>query len=197
MPLPVPAVAAAVVVLLLVGLGLLLTAGGDDAANDAASGGRATTSEREDAATADPTVTTGADVDEGVGGAAESEPSDVPTVADLGAFADEAALRATLAKVDPSTLRSDGDTTESSAPPVGDSDRPSPGEIERCDDAVRAQVSQFQGRTLDERAAVGAADLAGRPVLVYSHPVLDDPAAADQLTVADLGTCQILAVVQR
>lgn len=194
--LPVPAVAAAVVVLLLVGLGLLITAGGDDAADDVASSGDAASERQSSQETAGPT-TTGAAADEEAGGG-ESAPSTAPAVADLGAFADEAALRASLARVDPATLGPDGATTvPSTAPPAAEDDRPSAGEVERCDDAVRAQVEQFQGRTLDDRAAVGTADLAGRPVLVYSHPILDDPVADDQLTVADVGTCQILAVVQR
>jgi hypothetical protein len=109
---------------------------------------------------------------------------------DSGAIVERAALE--LLHLGPA-----GGSAEPSPPPGEEDNQPPPGEIERCDDAVRAQVEQFQGRTLDDRSAVAAADLAGRPILVYSHPVLDDPGAADQLTVADAGTCQILAVVQR
>ncbi len=198
MPLPVPAVAAAIVVLLLVGLGLLFTARGDDAADDVASGGNAATESRSDAATPEPGDTDVDNAEQGAEGPAAS--SEAAAVTALGDFPDEAALRALLARVDPATLEGNGDASSpSTTSPPADRDLPAPtsGEVDRCDDAVRAQVEQFQGRTLADRTAVAAADLAGRPVLVYSHPVTDDPGVAAQLTVADIGTCQILAVVQR
>ena len=124
----------------------------------------------------------------------------------LGDFADQAELTQALARLPLTTLKAadaspdsgatvttaPGNRTELSIP----SDPPGEAAVERCDQAIRA----VPGQQLGDRSAVAVAVLADRPVLVYSHRVVERDGTATPVTllsVADVESCRILFAVQR
>ncbi len=198
-----PALAAAVlVVLALVGAGLIISGRSSSNQDTAAKAGMDPTDASRETDGEDAHSGTGGGSDpgssnEGLPGAAPTtttngDVSASPPLPELGSFATQAALTRVLATVDLTTL----------LPPDGTGDPPSEREartaaatVDRCDQAIRA----VPGQSLGSRLAVAAATLAGRRVLVFSHPDRDAPASAPitYLTVADVETCQIRFAVQR
>jgi hypothetical protein len=171
--LPPAAVAAAVLVILaLVGVLLIAAAGTGGGSADTASAGKAETA----------------------GGAATDTPSSASaavggtTLRELGSFADNAALRRTLEQLaDVTTLAGAYQSDESTT-------RVKAAEVQRCDTTVRAAQSD-----LGDRLAFAGAEIGGRRVLVFSHPVEGSAGgtAKTQLTAVDMETCQPLFAVIR
>ncbi len=177
-------------VLALVGAGLILTDRSSSDQDTAAKAGIDTAEDpREEAG----------DASEGTGGPSQgaaqtttstSAPPTASPLPELGSFADQAQLTRVLATVDLTTLERPDAPTQPTPGPM-----PSALATDRCDRAIRA----VPGLDLGDRLAVAAATLAGRRVLVFSHPDRGAPASAPvtYLTVADVETCQIRFAVRR
>lgn len=218
---PLPAVAAVVIVLLALGVSLLLAGRDRDEDLTAASGGRASAdsaAEQEATVSADNfDAEDDAQVDEEAGaGAVETEESgtrdtgaleeeaagDVGEPSSVPAFADEAALRDALQRVDPDSLVLDDPDGPASGTSAGDEVDPTTSartrstspEAQRCSDVLQASDPAIGPTTA---AAVVLVD--GEELLVLTNEVMataDEPAAT-QLTVFDAVGCVPRLAVRR
>lgn len=217
---PLPAVAAVVIVLMALGVSLLLAGRGRDEDLTAASGRSAksdSAAEQEEALSADGSVEvedTEGDVqpaaeerETSAGAAPEEGKGDVEDADDVDevpvpAFADEAALRDALQRVDPDSLVLDGSEAPAPGTSAESSDDPAAAararsadpDAQRCSDVLQASDPAIGPTTA---AAAVTVDGEERLVLTNEVTATADEPAATQLTVFDPVGCVPRLAVRR